>query len=62
MEEERGRERVEYIHVYMYVMRKCLLQASVLSSQERLNYVASFGDKKEYIALIEQQLSRCRYE
>ena len=33
----------------------------ILASQERLQYVASFGDKKEYIALIEQQLNKARY-
>ena len=36
-------------------------QASVLASQERLQYVAAFGDKKEYIALVEGQLSSARY-
>ena len=36
------------------------VQASVLASQERLQYVAAFGDKKEYIALIELQLNRAR--
>ena len=38
-----------------------LLQASIVTSQERLQYVAAFGDKKEYIALIELQLNRARY-
>ena len=37
------------------------LQASVLASQEKLQYVAAFGDKKEYIALIETQLRNARY-
>ena len=39
----------------------CVLQAAVLASQEKLRYVAAFGDKKEYIALIELQLNQARY-
>ena len=35
-------------------------QASVLASQERLQYVAAFGDKKEYIAIIETKLRNAR--
>ena len=38
-----------------------LLQASVLTSQQRLQYVSAYGDKKEYIALVELELSRARY-
>ena len=33
----------------------------MLASQEKLRYVAAFGDKKEYIALIELQLNQARY-
>ena len=35
-------------------------QASVLASQEKLRHAAAFGDKKEYIALMESQLSNAR--
>ncbi|CAI8013358.1 hypothetical protein GBAR_LOCUS8485, partial [Geodia barretti] len=38
------------------------MQASVLASQERLQYVAAFGDKREYIAIIETQLRNARKE
>ena len=38
-----------------------MVQVSVLASQERLQYVAAFGDKKEYIALLELQLNKARY-
>ena len=34
----------------------------MLASQERLQYVGAFGDKREYIAIIETQLRNARLD